>query len=110
MLPATVVGKPPQEDLYLGNYIQELMAPLSRLVMPAIKSIWSYGETGYHCLSSIVVEERYPREALKFAFRIFGEDGGQLALTKFLVVIEGFGGDQRDFRQVLEHCLARHPL
>ena len=107
VLPATVVGKPPQEDLYLGNYIQELMAPLSRLVMPAIKSIWSYGETGYHCLSSIVVEERYPREALKFAFRIFGEDGGQLALTKFLVVIEGFGGDQRDFRQVLEHCLAR---
>ena len=108
VLPATVVGKPPQEDLYLGNYIQELMAPLSRLVMPAIKSIWSYGETGYHCLSSIVIEERYPREALKFAFRIFGEDGGQLALTKFLVVIDGGGGvDQRDFRQVLEHCLAR---
>ncbi|MEE2657471.1 MAG: UbiD family decarboxylase [Candidatus Latescibacterota bacterium] len=105
--PATVVGKPPQEDLRLGNYIQDLMAPLSRLVMPAIRSIWSYGETGYHCLSSIVVEERYPREAMKFAFRILGEDGGQLALTKFLVVVDDPALDQRDFRQVLAYVLAR---
>ena len=107
VFPATVVGKPPQEDLYLGNYIQRLMEPLTSLVMPAIKGIWSYGETGYHCLSSILVEERYPREAMKFAFRIFGEDGGQLALTKFLVVLDGAGVDRRDFRQVLEHVLAR---
>lgn len=109
VFPATVVGKPPQEDLFLGNYIQELMAPLSRLVMPSIKAIWSYGETGYHSLSSIVVEERYPREAMKFAFRILGEDGGQLALTKVLVVIDG-AVDLADFRQVLEYALARTQL
>lgn len=107
VFPATVVGKPPQEDLWLGNYIQELMAPLTRLVMPSIHSVWSYGETGYHCLTSIVVEERYKREAMKFAFRILGEDGGQLALTKFLVVYDGPGVDQADFRQVLSHVLAR---
>ena len=107
VFPATVVGKPPQEDLWLGNYIQELMAPLTRLVMPSIHSVWSYGETGYHCLTSIVVEERYKREAMKFAFRILGEDGGQLALTKFLVVYDGPGVDQADFRQVLAHVLAR---
>ena len=106
VFPATVVGKPPQEDLYLGNYIQRLMAPLSRLVMPSIEAIWSYGETGYHCLSTIVVSERYPREAMKFAFRILGEDGGQLALTKFLIVVDR-PLDLTDFRQVLEHALAR---
>ncbi len=106
VFPATVVGKPPQEDFYLGNYIQRLMAPLSRLVMPGIKAIWSYGETGYHCLSCIVVQERYPREAVKFAFRILGEDGGQLALTKFLLVIDQ-PLDLPDFRQVLEYLLAR---
>lgn len=107
VFPATVVGKPPQEDLWLGDYIQELMAPLSKLVMPAIHSIWSYGETGYHSLSSIVVRERYRREAMKFAFRILGEDGGQLALTKFLVLFDDPGIDQRDFRQVLPYVLAR---
>ena len=109
VFPATVVGKPPQEDMFLGTYIQELMAPLSKLVMPAIKAMWSYGETGYHSLSAIVVEERYPREAMKFAFRILGEDGGQLNLTKFLVVID-HPLDLGDFRQVLAYALARAQL
>ena len=109
VFPATVVGKPPQEDMFLGTYIQELMAPLSKLVMPAIKAMWSYGETGYHSLSAIVVEERYPREAMKFAFRILGEDGGQLNLTKFLVVIDR-PLDLGDFRQVLTHALERVQL
>jgi len=109
VFPATVVGKPPQEDMFLGTYIQELMAPLSKRVMPAIKAMWSYGETGYHSLSTIVVEERYPREAMKFAFRILGEDGGQLNLTKFLVVIDR-PMDLGDFRQVLAYALARAQL
>ena len=106
IFPATVVGKPPQEDFFLGDYIQRLMAPLSKLVMPSIQAIWSYGETGYHSLSCIVVQERYPREAMKFAFRILGEDGGQLNLTKFLLVIDQ-PLDLADFRQVLEYVLAR---
>ncbi len=106
VFPATVVGKPPQEDLYLGDYIQRLMAPLSRLVMPAIHAIWSYGETGYHGLTAIAVTERYPREALKFACRILGEDAGQLALAKVLVVTDR-GVELPDFRQVLAHVLAR---
>ena len=109
VFPATVVGKPPQEDMFLGTYIQELMAPLSKLVMPAIKAMWSYGETGYHSLSAIVCEERYSREAMKFAFRILGEDGGQLNLTKFLVVIDR-PLDLGDFRQVLTHALERAQL
>ena len=113
IFPATVVGKPPQEDLFLGTYIQELMAPLTKLVMPAIRAIWSYGETGYHSLSAIAVAERYPREAMKFAFRILGEDGGQLNLTKFLVVVDA-PFDLGDFRRVLEyagtHAAANRPL
>jgi len=109
IFPATVVGKPPQEDLYLGGYIQELMAPLSKLVMPAIRAMWSYGETGYHSLSAIAIEERYPREAMKFAFRILGEDGGQLNLTKFLLVIDA-PFSLGDFRRVLEYALERTQL
>ena len=109
IFPATVVGKPPQEDLFLGTYIQELMAPLTKLVMPAIRAIWSYGETGYHSLSAIAVAERYPREAMKFAFRILGEDGGQLNLTKFLVVVDA-QFDLGDFRRVLEYALERTQL
>ena len=46
---------------------------------------------------------------MKFAFRILGEDGGQLNLTKFLVVIDR-PMDLGDFRQVLAYALARAQL
>jgi len=102
--PATVVGKPRQEDFFIGDLLQELLAPLFPLVMPGVRSIWSYGETGFHSLAAAVVRERYRREALASAFRILGE--GQLSLTKFLLLTDR-PVDLRDFRSTLEHVLAR---
>ena len=104
LFPATVVGKPRQEDYFLGNYLQALLAPLFPVVMPAVLDLWSYGETGYHALAAAVVRERYRREAMTSAFRILGE--GQLALTKFLLLTDR-PVDLRDFRATLEHVLAR---
>jgi UbiD family decarboxylase len=104
IFPATVVGKPRQEDFFIGDLLQELLAPLFPLVMPAVESLWSYGETGYHSLAAAVVRQRYRREAMASAFRILGE--GQLSLTKFLLVTDR-SVDLRDFRQTLEHVLER---
>ena len=104
MFPATVVGKPRQEDFFIGDLLQELLSPLFPLVMPAVRQLWSYGETGYHALASAVVSQRYPREAMASAFRILGE--GQLSLTKFLLVTDQ-PVDLKDFRATLEHILAR---
>ena len=101
---ATVVGKPRQEDFFLGDFLQDLLSPLFPLVMSGVRSLWSYGETGYHSLSAAVVRERYKREAMASAFRILGE--GQLSLTKFLLLIDA-PVDLKDFRAVLEHLLAR---
>jgi 4-hydroxybenzoate decarboxylase subunit C len=102
--PATVVGKPRQEDFFIGDLLQELLSPLFPLVMPGVVDLWSYGETGYHSLAAAVVRERYGREAMASAFRILGE--GQLSLTKFLLVTDR-AVDLRDFRATLEHVLAR---
>ncbi len=104
IFPATVVGKPRQEDFFLGDLLQELLSPLFPLVMPGVLDLWSYGETGYHSLAAAVVRERFAREAMHSAFRILGE--GQLALTKFLLVTDR-AVDLRDFRATLEHVLAR---
>jgi UbiD family decarboxylase len=105
--PATVVGKPRQEDFFIGDLLQELLSPLFPLVMPAVERLWSYGETGYHSLAAAVVKQRYGREAMASAFRILGE--GQLSLTKFLLVTDRTV-DLMDFRATLEHVLARtHP-
>ncbi|MSP54317.1 MAG: UbiD family decarboxylase [Myxococcales bacterium] len=102
--PATVVGKPRQEDFYIGDFLQQLLSPLFPLVMPTVRDLWSYGETGYHSLSAAVVRDRYHREAMASAFRILGE--GQLSLTKCLLLVDE-PLDLRDFKQVLEHLLAR---
>lgn len=104
ILPATVVGKPRQEDFYIGDLLQELLAPLFPLVMPGVVDLWSYGETGYHSLATAVVRERYRREAMASAFRILGE--GQLSLTKFLFVVDR-RLDLKDIRAVLTHVLER---
>lgn len=102
--PATVVGKPRQEDFFIGDYLQSLLSPLFPLVMPSVRDLWSYGETGFHSLAAAVVRERYAREALVAGFRILGE--GQLALTKFLILTDT-PMDLHDFPRVLEHVLAR---
>lgn len=102
--PATVVGKPRQEDFFIGDLLQELLSPLFPLVMPTVTSLWSYGETGYHSLTAAVVKQRYRREAMVSAFRILGE--GQLSLTKFLIVLDR-EVDLTDFKAVLTHLLER---
>jgi 3-polyprenyl-4-hydroxybenzoate decarboxylase len=104
IFPATVVGKPRQEDFFIGDLLQELLSPLFPLVMPAVVDLWSYGETGYHSLAAAIVRQRYKREAMASAFRILGE--GQLSLTKFLLLTDQ-SVDLRDFRRTLEHVLAR---
>ena len=104
ILAATVVGKPRQEDFFLGDYLQELLKPLAKVAMPQVLDLWSYGETGYHSLAAAVVRERYGREAMQSAFRILGE--GQLSLTKFLLLTDT-QQDLTDFRSVFEHILAR---
>ncbi len=104
ILAATVVGKPRQEDFFLGDYLQELLLPLAKVAMPQVRDRWSYGETGYHALAAAVVRERYAREAMQSAFRILGE--GQLSLTKFLLLTDR-PVDLRDFRATLQHVLAR---
>ena len=104
ILPATVVGKPRQEDFFIGDRLQELLSPLFPLVMPAVDDLWSYGETGYHALAAAVVRQRYRREAMASAFRILGE--GQLSLTKFLLVTDR-PVDLRNFPATLTHLLER---
>jgi UbiD family decarboxylase len=104
IFPATVVGRPRQEDYYIGNLLQELLSPMFPLAMPSVVDLWSYGDTGFHSLAAAVVKDRYGREAMTSAFRILGE--GQLALTKFLLVTDA-KRDLRDFRGLLGHVLAR---
>ena len=102
--PATVVGRPRQEDFYIGDFLQDLLSPLFPLVMPSVKQLWSFGETGFHSLAAAVVKDRYAREALGSGFRILGE--GQLSLQK-MVFLTDQEIDVSDFTLLLETMLER---
>src|SRR5690606_27878143 len=64
IFPATVVGKPKQEDYYIGEYLQRLLSPLFPVVMSGVKQIWAYAETGVHSLAGAIVRDSYYREAM----------------------------------------------
>jgi UbiD family decarboxylase len=85
--PATVVGRPKQEDFYIGDFLQDLLSPLFPMVMSGVKQLKTFGEAGFHCLAAARVTDRYPREAFSSGLRILGE--GQLSLTKFLILTDG---------------------
>jgi UbiD family decarboxylase len=96
---AAVVGKPPQEDRYIGDAMQEVMGPLIRLIRPEVKELWAYYEAGFHNLLVVGVHQRYAKEAVKTGLGLLGE--GQLSLTKCLVLVDA-QVNVRDFHAVLQ--------
>jgi menaquinone biosynthesis decarboxylase len=97
--PAAVVGKPPQEDKFIGDALQEMTLPILRVMHPEVVDAWAYYETGFHSLFVVSVRERYQKEAVKAALGLLGT--GQLSLTKVLVTV-GPDVPVRNFARVLE--------
>ncbi len=95
---ATVVGKPPMEDKWLGDANQQILGPLARLIHPDIESVWAYYEAGFHNLLGVRARERYAKEAMKAALGIISD--GQLSLTKCAIVVSN-NVETRSFRALL---------
>jgi len=85
LFPASVVGKPPQEDKYMGIAAGELIGPLIRVINPNVVDLSAYDDAGFHNLLAVALKERHPKEVLKTALALLGT--GQLALTKVLVMV-----------------------
>ena len=104
IFPATIVGRPPQEDHYIAEFLQEVLEPLFPLVLTNVKKVWAYEESGVHSLAGAIVKNRYYKEAFTAALRILSE--GQLSLTKFLIVTD-HDCDLRDFKTFFTTVLER---
>jgi 4-hydroxy-3-polyprenylbenzoate decarboxylase len=83
---ASVVGKPPQEDKYMGEAVQEFFTGVLRVIHPEVRDLWAYFEAGFHNLLAVAVENRFAKEAKKTALGLMGT--GQLSLTKVLVLVD----------------------
>jgi 4-hydroxy-3-polyprenylbenzoate decarboxylase len=84
--PATIVGKPPQEDAYLGKATERLFLPLIKMVLPEVVDINLPVEGVFHNFAFVAIDKRYPGHAFKVAHAIWGL--GQLMFTKFVCVFD----------------------
>lgn len=100
---ASIVGKPLQEDRWMGDAVQEVLGPLIKLMHPEIEDMWSYYQAGFHNLLAVSVNNRFAKEGVKTALSLLGQ--GQLGLTKIGVVVSG-GVEVRNFRAVLREIAA----
>jgi len=101
---ATVVGKPPQEDKFLGIAAGQMVGPLIKLINPNIVDLCAYAGAGFHNLLVVSLAERHPKEGLKTAMSLLGT--GQLSLTKVLVLVDR-DVDPSNFHAVLKQIWQR---
>lgn len=84
--PATLVGKPPMEDAYLGKASERLFLPLLRSQLPEVVDLNLPVDAGFHNLAIVSIDKRYPFHARKVMHSLWGL--GQMMFTKVIVVVD----------------------
>ncbi len=84
--PATIVGKPPMEDVYLGKATERIFLPLLRKVVPEVVDMNLPIEGIFHNVALFSIDKRYPGHARKVMSAVWGM--GLLMFSKFVVVFD----------------------
>ena len=84
---ATVVGKPPMEDAWLGKATERLFMPLLQMVVPEIVDMNLPVEGGFHNLAIVSIRKSYPGHAKKVMNALWGL-GHMMMLTRVLVIVD----------------------
>ncbi|MBV8490925.1 MAG: menaquinone biosynthesis decarboxylase [Candidatus Eremiobacteraeota bacterium] len=87
MYPATVVGKPPMEDAWLGKATERLFLPLLQMVLPEVVDMNLPVEGGFHNLAIVSIRKSYPGHAKKVMNALWGL-GHMMMLTRVLVIVD----------------------
>jgi 4-hydroxy-3-polyprenylbenzoate decarboxylase len=98
VFPATIVGRPPQEDAYLGLATERIFLPLLRMVLPEIRDMHLPAAGAFHNLVILSMRKEYPGHAQKVMNAIWGT--GQIMFTKGIVVVDE-DIDPHDLNEVL---------
>jgi 4-hydroxy-3-polyprenylbenzoate decarboxylase len=101
--PATIVGKPPMEDLYMGQASARLFLPVFRMNFPEIVDMALPAEGVFHNLVFVSIRKQYPYQAYKIMHGLWGM--GQMMFTKIIVVVDAHV-NVHDTSDVLFHLCA----
>jgi 4-hydroxy-3-polyprenylbenzoate decarboxylase len=83
--PTTIVGRPPQEDYWLGKATERIFLPIIRLLLPEVVDMNMPAEGVFHNLVIVSVRKRYPGHARKVMYALWGL--GLMMLAKTIVVV-----------------------
>ncbi len=96
--PATIVGKPPMEDAFLGKATERLFLPVIKKIIPEVVDINLPVEGVFHNFAFVSIEKSYPGQAFKVINALWGL--GLLSLAKNIVVFDRYVNVQ-DISEVL---------
>ena len=86
--PATVVGRPPMEDYWMGKVTERIFMPLIRMIIPEIVDMNMPAEGIFHNLVLVSIKKEYPGQARKVMYGLWGL--GLMNLAKTIVVVDHF--------------------
>jgi len=98
VFPATLVGRPPQEDTYLGLATERIFLPLLRMVLPEVRDMHLPAAGGFHNLAILAIRKEYPGHPQKVMNAVWGT--GQMMFTKCVVIVDE-DIDPHDMNEVL---------
>ncbi len=83
---ATIVGKPPMEDAWMGKAVERIFLPAMKMTIPEIVDIHLPVEGVFHNLMLVSIRKSYPGQARKVMHAIWSL--GQAMFTKCIVVVD----------------------
>ncbi|MBV8222704.1 MAG: menaquinone biosynthesis decarboxylase [Candidatus Eremiobacteraeota bacterium] len=83
----TIVGKPPMEDAWLGKATERLFLPVLRQMLPEVVDYNFPVEGGFQNLVIVSIRKRYPGQAKKVMYALWGL-GHMMMLTRNIVVVD----------------------
>jgi 4-hydroxy-3-polyprenylbenzoate decarboxylase len=95
--PSIVVGKPPQEDAWLGKATERIFLPAIRMSVPELVDYDLPVAGAFHNCAIVSIRKSYPGHAQKVMHAIWGL--GLLSLTKSVVVVDEWV-DVHDYEEV----------
>ncbi len=83
---ATIVGKPPMEDAWMGKAVERIFLPAMKMTIPEIVDIHLPVEAVFHNLMLVSIRKSYPGHARKVMNAIWSL--GQAMFTKCIIVVD----------------------
>ena len=83
---ATIVGKPPMEDAWMGKAVERIFLPAMKMTIPELVDINLPVEAVFHNLMIVSIRKSYPGQARKVMNAIWSL--GQAMFTKCIVVVD----------------------